>query len=223
MDRTCENFGRPVLNLVIAEDEVFWSEKLTMLAEHLRQWCLCQAGQFELKVNVCVSVEAFKDLVESRLAAKELIYATLDLAMPLLASDDRNRFSEQAGREMVRWCLEQKKLGKCLEFCLVSAREALVETLYRESSELESQRVKKIYKSEIEGWPAVQTRLLDMIKDIENFVRCHLTFCTVNQPGSSETVPIWFGGEESLVRLLGRADRIAAAKEAGVYIVLADA
>lgn len=219
--RAYESFAKPVLHLVIAEDEELWSERLKALAEPLRQWSLSRTGQFDLKVHTCRSVEAFKDLVGSRLAANELVYATLDLGMPLLESD--NRFSEKAGKEMVRWCLEQRKKGEHLEFCLVSARETLVETLYRENSDLESQRVKRIYKSEIEGWPAGQARLLDMVTDVENFVRFHLPFCTVNLPGRSERVPIWFGGEEPLVRLLGRADRLAAAEEAGVYILFADA
>lgn len=216
-----ELFAKPVLSLVIAEDEESWSERLRILAEHLRQWPMSRTGQVELEVYTCRSVEAFKKTVRSKLDAGALVYATIDLGMPLLESDERS--SEQAGKDMVLWCLEQRNKGEHLEFCLVSAREAFVDTLYRKSSELESQRVKRIYKSEIEGWPAAQARLLDMVNDIQSFARRHMSFCTVKLHGTGDIIPIWFGSEEPMVRLLGRADRIASADEAGVYILSADA
>lgn len=219
--RAYEAFAKPVLHLVIAEDEEIWSERLKALEEPLREWSLSKTGQFIVEVHTCRSVEAFKSLVSSHLTAKELVYATLDLGMPLLEGDDR--FSEQAGQEMVFWCLEQKRKGECLEFCLVSARESFVDMLYRQSPELERQRVKRIYKSELGSWPAAEAQMLHMVDDIQGFVRRHMSFCTFKLPGSNERVPIWFGSEEPLVGLLSRANRIASSKEAGIYILLSDA
>ncbi|HXO42877.1 MAG TPA: hypothetical protein VN999_15620, partial [Thermoanaerobaculia bacterium] len=215
------SFVKPSLHLVIAEDQVEWSAKLEALAASLRQWPLSQTGQFELSVHTCRSAETFKDLVNTLLADGALVYATLDLKMPLREADEVA--DERAGREMVNWCLDRRRKGEPLEFCLVSEQDKSVERLYDQSPELEAQGVKRIYKSQILHAAAGQMRFLELVNDIQSSVRRQLSFCTVTQPDTADTLPIWFGRDDGLVALLARADRLASSDQAGVYLLFGEA
>jgi len=215
------SFVKPSLHLVVAEDQVEWSAKLEALAASLREWPLSQTGQFELSVHTCRSAEAFKDLVNGLLADGALVYATLDLKMPLREADEVA--DERAGREMVNWCLDRRRKGERLEFCLVSEQDKSVERLYEQSPELEAQGVKRIYKSQILHAAAGQMRFLELVNDIQSSVRRQLSFCTVTLPDTPDTLPIWFGRDDALVALLARADRLASSDQAGVYLLFGEA
>jgi hypothetical protein len=211
--------AKPTLNLVIAEDHEWWSEKLQSLGELLRQWSFAKTGQVALSVHTCRTVEAFEGLVESLLAEGALVYTTLDLKMPWAEGEETPDVG--AGERMIELCLQWKRQDRSLEFCLASEVDDSLERLFREKSELRKQGIRKIHKSQVVGTNG-QRILWDVVADIQSFVRRHLSFCTIELPGSGERVPIWFGGKEPLLDLLNRADHIAGG-EAGVYILLAEA
>ncbi len=217
------NIGRlvkPSLHLVIAEDLDWWSEKLQGLEEPIRQWSFAKTGQFDLAVHVCRSVECFDKLVGSLLADGALVYTTLDLRMPIGEGEETP--DPEAGERMIDSCLEWKRQGQSLEFCLVSELDDSLDRLYRDSSELRKLGIRKIYKSQIQGTDG-QRMLLDVLSDIQSFVRRHLAFCTIELPtGSGNRMPVWFGGTEPLLDLLKRADDVASA-DAGVYVLFAEA
>jgi len=211
--------ARPTLHLVIAEDHEWWSEKLQSLGDYLRQWSFARTGQLALSVHACRSVEAFEGLVGSLLSEGALVYATLDLKMPWAEGEQTP--DVEAGERMIDLCLQWKRQGRCLEFCLASEIDDSLDRLFRESSELKKLGIRKIYKSQILGTNGLRI-LSDVVVDIQSFVRRHLLFCTIELPGSGERVPVWFGGKEPLLDLLNRADHIASG-DAGVYILLAEA
>lgn len=214
------SLSKPTLNLVVAEDNAWWSEKLQGLAEDLRHWSFAKTGQFELSVHACRSVEGFESLVSSLLSDGALVYTTLDLKMPL--GEGEQTADPDAGEKLIKLCLHWKRQGERLEFCLVSEFESILDRLYRDSSDLRKLGIRKISKNQILETDG-QKNLLDVVVDIQRFVRRNLSFCTIElPPGSGEKVPIWFGGEEPLLSLLNRADQIANA-DAGVYIIFADA
>lgn len=210
-----------MLHVVIAEDLDWWSEKLQGLEEPLRQWSFAKTGQFDLEVHVCRSVECFDKLVGAFLSDGALVYATLDLKMPIGEGEEETPDPE-AGERMISSCLEWKRQGQSLEFCLVSELDDSLDRLYRDSSELRKLGIRKIYKGQIDGING-QRLLLDVLFDIQSFVRRHLSFCTIELPtGSGNRVPIWFGGTEPLLDLLNRVDHISGA-DAGVYVLFAEA
>jgi hypothetical protein len=214
------NVVKQALHLIIAEDIDWWSEKLQGLEEPLRDWSLARTGQFDLAVHACRSVESFDKLVGSLLSDGALVYATLDLRMPIGEGEETP--DPEAGERMIDSCLEWKRQGQSLEFCLVSELDDSLDRLYRNSSELRKLGIRKIYKSQLQGING-QRILLDVLFDIQSFVRRHLAFCTIELPaGSGNRVPVWFGGKEPLLDLLNRADHIAS-EDAGIYVLFAEA
>jgi hypothetical protein len=213
-------FAKPTLHLIIAEDLDWWSEKLLGLEESLRQWSFAKTGQFDLAVHVCRSVECFDKLVGALLSDGALVYTTLDLKMPIREGEETP--DPEAGERMIESCLEWKRQGQSLEFCLVSELDDSLDRLYRDSSELRKLGIRKVYKSQIQGTNG-QRILLDILFDIQSFVQRHLAFCTIELPtGSGNRVPVWFGGKEPFLDLLNRADHIASA-DAGIYVLFAEA
>lgn len=214
------SLARPTLHLIVAEDSEWWSEKLQSMGDRLRQWSFARTGQLALSVHACRTVEAFEALVGSLLAEGALVYTTLDLKMPWAEGEEIP--DVEAGEKMIELCLQWKRQGRSLEFCLVSEIGESLDRLFREKSELRKQGIRKIYKSQIQGANAERI-LWDVVADIQSFVRRHLLFCTIElPPGSGERVPVWFGGKEPLLDLLNRADHIASG-DAGVYVLLAEA
>lgn len=232
-----EKFRRPSLNLIIAEDHPQWAERLKDLATIIRSWSLCKTEQFNFDCQVCVTVESFKRAVRICLDGGELVYATLDLEMPMYDSEveeaeksgRRPMAYENAGEVMVDWCLELQRadhdVRQRLEFCLISGHKHLLEELEKSDldPDLKEQEVKRINKILLDKDSPGELRINDLAGDIKNLVHRHLSFCTYPNPQAQhvdETVVVWFGGQD---RLLGLVDQISGEEKPGVYLIFSDA
>ena len=226
MEATLGSFNKPDLVVVIAEDDPEWSDHLCAYFERkLGIWGLASSEQFDWSVQPATSVEDFTRIAAEALQRGQLVYATLDLRMPIEAGP-RPIPEDHAGERMIRWCFEQgdrlpAQHQRDLDFCLISGQEKQLAALPRDGDfgELLRRRgVNRAYKRNIK-WGSDDTKELDRIfGDLQAFVRRHMDFCTI--PGMDD--PVFFGDERQLGRVLDLADRISSAPVTGPYAVFSD-
>jgi hypothetical protein len=230
MTGALRDFQVPTLHLVVADDQLVWQEQLkTFFATRIEQWGFYRTGQFRFELHCCGSFEGFKKITGDLLLTGDLVYVIADLIMPRHEADqvlDRNLW-----KDLILWCLDAKHdplgAGKRFEFCLISADERLLNDLYddpRHGASLRRNGVKRVYKDQIEKDNEVGLRKI--WEDLRSFLFENVLFCTVPETwdGASETI-IWFGRDETLLRLLEKADEIAKrrSENGDFYVAFADA
>ncbi len=224
MTHHMDQFKRPTLHVVVADDEEQWSNLLeNFFAEQVKKWSLCRTGQFEFKSYRRESINDFTETVEALLAQGDLVYATVDMKMP------RKKGGLPGSAEWERtvsWCLQHGRDSQRFEFCVISAEEVMLDELFKHQkhgAELERKGIKRAYKKQIDESPEVA--LWRIWQDIRGFVLRHIRFCTVpDRPGAQagETM-VWFGTHNSLDQLLARTDEIAKSRDKGaLYVLFAD-
>ena len=181
-------------------------------------------GQFILVVHVAGTIRNFQEFVKDRLLNGEMVYATLDLGMPL---DDGETPTEENGLKMLSWCLElpeqypdRPNLSRSFEFCIISDKENLLDELSRGTRFLEHFRRRKIRKVSKTVGDGIEV----MIPDIREFAMRHIHFATFpSVTYKNEHQSIWFDPRETPARLLVIANKIAMEKkEGGLHLLFAD-
>jgi hypothetical protein len=236
MDSPSE-FTRPTLNLVITDDEPFWAAFLQrFFVEQMQAWGLQRTNQFVFKCEVCSTVNAARARLGELLrqptdpdtGGRNLVYATLDLQLPL---DEGDAPDTGHGLDLLAWCIANKV--STFEFCLISASSEVLDRIYREhvlGEQLHRSGVKRVYKNTIKSGDETDQLVLEKIwPDLRDFVRRHVRHCVVRKgPGDATTEHpemrlVWFGGDPSLSRLLYHADALGSRSNGGVYLIFSDA
>lgn len=211
------------LYVLIAEDEPFWEERIREVIRPIEKWPFYD-NQFRLRFEHCPSVAAFKRSADRCLAGGAIVYATLDLAIPIEEDDDIP--ADDAGERMIAWCLDWQKRhsGEAhrLDICLISGRESLLARIEQSAQANQLKEAKRIRKDSLERDDIEQRRISD---DIHDCVRQNLGVCIFREPRPDRTrsQPIWIGHRGPLLDLLHRADRIVSDDVAGIHLLFADA
>lgn len=221
-------FERPRFTLVIAEDEPRWSKLLKACFDaKFEAWGLAATRQFHWAVETAGSVESAKAAIERALAAGHVVYATIDLYMPLVeGSEDQD---PRAGEVLADHLFDLKEanaeVAQRLEFCFISGNESGLDHLNQAghlTTRLKQRRVRAVGKPRDLSNITEHVAIRSIFRDIKPFIRRHLTFCTFQLEGgrrADEHALYWVGRDPALHQLLDKADAVSEGDICGLHLL----
>jgi len=231
-----EKYKKPQLQLVFAEDDEDWVNKIWEYLEgQIHSWPIFASSQskfsqFEFnKPIICDNLEDFRTTTGRLVAEGFLVYATLDLNMPRREGEEPEDITES----LVESCFDLKEKSaadELFEFCIISGSDNALERLEKNpelSAKLQRWGVNQVRKDALINSFSGLKKIAD---DIKSMLIKNIEFCvyplSMDEEEGDEGLnfrAIWSGGNAALTKLLALADRVATKKEKGLFLLFADA